>query len=69
MQASLDIEMKARSDAVRAKKKFETQLNDAEMQLEHANRNLTEQVKLSKTLQVTIKVRFITRLLRYFSNF
>merc|ERR1739838_1187632 len=48
MQASLDIEIKARSDSVRAKKKFE-------MQLEHANRNLTEQVKLSKTLQVTIK--------------
>merc|ERR1739838_612377 len=55
MQASLDIEIKARSDSVRAKKKFETQLNDAEMQLEHANRNLAEQGKLSKKLQVTIK--------------
>merc|ERR1739838_829842 len=55
MQASLDIEIKARSDAVRAKKKFETQLNDAEMQLEHANLNLTEQCKLTKRLQVTIK--------------
>merc|ERR1739838_1208711 len=55
MQASLDIEIKARADSTRAKKKFETQLNDAEMQLEHANRNLADQGKLSKKLQVTIK--------------
>ena len=40
MQASLDVEIKARADAVRLKKKFETQLNDAELQLEHANRSL-----------------------------
>merc|ERR1739838_753841 len=55
MQASLDIEIKARSDSVRAKKKFETQLNDAEMQLEQANRSLADQANLSKKLQVTIK--------------
>ena len=67
MQASLDIEIKARADSTRAKKKFETQLNDAEMQLEHANRNLTEQVKLSKTLQVTIKVRFSCLVYKVFS--
>merc|ERR1719334_1329895 len=55
MQTSLDIEIKARADAVRDKKKFETQLNDCEMQLEHANKNLAEQSKLVKKLQVTIK--------------
>ncbi len=55
MQASLDIELKARADAVRAKKKFETQFNDCEMQLEHANKQLSEQAHLSKKLQVTIK--------------
>ena len=55
MQASLDIEMKARADSTRAKKQFETQLNDAEMQLEQANRSLADQGKLSKKLQVTIK--------------
>merc|ERR1712183_258720 len=42
-------------DAVRAKKKFETQLNDTEMQLEHANKSLAEQGKMFKKLQVTIK--------------
>merc|ERR1739838_167700 len=55
IQASLDIEMKARADSVRARKKFETQLNDAEMQLEQANRSLADQANLSKKLQVTIK--------------
>nr|XP_009857904.2 myosin-16 [Ciona intestinalis] len=55
MQASLDVEIKSRTDAVRAKKKLETQLNDAEMQLDHANRNLAEQIKLVRKLQVTIK--------------
>merc|ERR1712176_141867 len=55
MQASLDIELKARADAVRAKKKFETQFNDCEMQLEHANKNMAEQGKLVKKLQVSIK--------------
>merc|ERR1712002_1325779 len=55
MQASLDIELKARADAVRAKKKFETQFNDCEMQLEHANKSMAEQGKLVKKLQVSIK--------------
>merc|ERR1719354_73922 len=55
MQASLDIELKARADAVRSKKKFESQLNDVEMQLEHANKNLSEQTKTLKKYQVTIK--------------
>ena len=56
MQASLDIEMKARADAVRSKKKFESQLNDVEMQLEHANKSMSEQTKVLKKYQVTIKV-------------
>lgn len=56
MQASLDAEIKGRTDAVRAKKKLEAQLNDTEMQLEHANRNLAEQHKLCRKFQTTIKV-------------
>merc|ERR1712096_284740 len=55
LQASLDIEMKARADAVRSKKKFEGQLNDIELQLEHANKNLSEQTKTVKKYQVTVK--------------
>merc|ERR1712168_738605 len=42
MQASLDIELKARADAVRSKKKFESQLNDVEMQPDRVN-NLSAQ--------------------------
>nr|XP_039265787.1 LOW QUALITY PROTEIN: myosin-16-like [Styela clava] len=55
MQASLDAEIKARTDAMRAKKKLESQLNDVEMQLDHANRNLAEQLKLVRKLQSVIK--------------
>ena len=58
MQASLDAEIKSRSDAMRLKKKLEGQLNDTEMQLDHANRNLQDQLKLVRKLQVTIKVNF-----------
>merc|ERR1712165_155477 len=55
MQTSLDIEIKARADAVRSKKKFETQLNDTEMQLDHANKSLSESGKMVKRLQVSLK--------------
>ena len=56
MQASLDIEIKARADAVRAKKKFESQLNDVELQLDHSNKNIVEQTKVIKKLQGNLKV-------------
>ena len=56
MQTSLDIEIKARTDAVRSKKKFESQLNDVELQLDHSNKNLAESNKTVKKLQGTIKV-------------
>merc|ERR1712038_1077591 len=55
MQTSLDIEIKARADAIRSKKKFEGALNDTEMQLDHANKSLSENGKLVKKLQITIK--------------
>ena len=57
IQTSLDSEIKARSDAYRAKKKFETQLNDAEMQLEHTTRCVQEQSKMMKKLQTVNKVQ------------
>ena len=56
MQASLDIEIKARADAVRAKKKFESQLNDVELQLDHSNKQIVEQTKVIKKLQGNLKV-------------
>jgi len=58
MQASLDAEIKSRADAMRTKKKLESQLNDTEMQLDHANRNLQDQLKLVRKLQTTIKASF-----------
>lgn len=57
MQASLDAEIKARTDAMRAKKKYEAQVNDLEMQLDQSNRNLAEQLKLVRKLQAVIKAR------------
>nr|CAB3264111.1 myosin-7 [Phallusia mammillata] len=55
MEASLEVEIKSRNDAMRGKKKAEAALNDSELALDHANRNLAEQMKLVRKLQVTIK--------------
>lgn len=56
LQASLEAEAKGRAEALRMKKKMEGDLNEMEIQLEHANRNNAELVKTLKKLQQQIKV-------------
>lgn len=56
LQASLEAEAKGRAEAMRMKKKMEGDLNEMEIQLEHANRNNAELVKTLKKLQQQIKV-------------
>uniref|UniRef100_A0A8C3SXI7 Myosin-16 n=1 Tax=Chelydra serpentina TaxID=8475 RepID=A0A8C3SXI7_CHESE len=55
LQASLEIEAKGRAEALRLKKKMEADLNEMEIQLDHANRNNSELVKTLKKLQQQIK--------------
>ncbi|XP_064160618.1 myosin-7B-like isoform X1 [Anguilla rostrata] len=55
MQASLDAEVRARSEAVRLRKKMEGDLNEMEVQLNHANRQAAESQKLLRSLQAHIK--------------
>ncbi|KAF6357277.1 sarcomeric myosin [Rhinolophus ferrumequinum] len=55
LQASLEAETKGRAEALRLKKKMETDLNEMEIQLDHANRNNSELVKTLKRLQQQIK--------------
>lgn len=56
MQATLDAEAKSRNEAVRLRKKMEGDLNEIEVQLNHANRQAAESQKLLRNLQVQIKV-------------
>lgn len=56
MQATLDAEAKSRNEAVRLRKKMEGDLNEMEVQLNHANRQASESQKLLRNLQVQIKV-------------
>ena len=55
--AAVDVEVKARADAVRMKKKIESKLNDIELQFDHAKKNLIDQNNLNKRLQTTMKVK------------
>lgn len=56
LQTSLDAEAKGRAEALRLKKKMETDLNEMEIQLDHANKNNSELVKTLKRLQQQLKV-------------
>lgn len=56
MQATLDAEAKSRNEAIRVKKKMEGDLNEMEVQLNHANRLATESQKMVRNLQTQIKV-------------
>uniref|UniRef100_A0A3Q4N9J0 Myosin, heavy chain 7B, cardiac muscle, beta a n=1 Tax=Neolamprologus brichardi TaxID=32507 RepID=A0A3Q4N9J0_NEOBR len=55
MQATLDAEAKSRNEAVRLRKKMEGDLNEMEVQLNHANRQAAESQKLLRNLQVQLK--------------
>lgn len=56
MQASLDAETKSRNEALRLKKKMEGDLNEMEIQLNHANRQAAESQKHLRNVQGQIKV-------------
>lgn len=56
MQATLDAEAKSRNEAIRVKKKMEGDLNEMEVQLNHANRLATESQKMVRNLQTQVKV-------------
>lgn len=56
MQSVLDAEIRSRNDALRLKKKMEGDLNEMEIQLSHANRQVAETQKHLRTVQGQLKV-------------
>merc|ERR1712136_682641 len=58
MQASLDVEAKARSDASRGKKKAEAAAADIEMSLGAAHKQLNEQNKTVRKLQAQLREQY-----------
>ncbi|XP_035695137.1 myosin-16-like isoform X1 [Branchiostoma floridae] len=55
LQASLEVETKAKNEAIRAKKKLEADLNELEVALDNATKANAEAKKTITKLQVTIK--------------
>ncbi|XP_026116991.1 myosin heavy chain, cardiac muscle isoform-like isoform X1 [Carassius auratus] len=55
MQATLDAEAKSRNEAIRVKKKMEGDLNEMEVQMNHANRLASESQKMVRNLQTQTK--------------
>ncbi|ERE69456.1 myosin-1 [Cricetulus griseus] len=55
MQSVLDAEIRSRNDALRLKKKMEGDLNEMEIQLSHANRQVAETQKHLRTVQGQLK--------------
>ncbi|XP_037628563.1 myosin-7B-like [Sebastes umbrosus] len=55
MQASLEAEIRSRSEAVRLKKKMESDLNEMELQLGYASRQAAEGQRLIRHLQSQVK--------------
>ena len=58
MQSTLDAEIRSRNDALRIKKKMEGDLNEMEIQLNHANRQATEAIKNLRNTQGVLKVHW-----------
>lgn len=56
MQSVLDAEIHSRNDSLRLKKKMEGDLNEMEIQLSHANRQVAETQKHLRTVQGQLKV-------------
>jgi len=57
MQNTLDSEVRSRNDALRVKKKMESDLNEMEVQLSHANRQAAETQKQLRNVQGQLKAR------------
>nr|XP_049615616.1 myosin-4-like isoform X1 [Syngnathus scovelli] len=55
LQSTLDAEVRSKNDAMRIRKKMETDLNELEMQLNHSNRQASEAQKQLKIIQVHLK--------------
>uniref|UniRef100_G3U084 Myosin heavy chain 1 n=1 Tax=Loxodonta africana TaxID=9785 RepID=G3U084_LOXAF len=55
MQSALDAEIRSRNDAIRLKKKMEGDLNEMEIQLNHANRMAAEALKNYRNTQSILK--------------
>ncbi|XP_036613873.1 myosin-8 isoform X2 [Trichosurus vulpecula] len=55
MQSTLDAEIRSRNDALRIKKKMEGDLNEMEIQLNHANRQAAEAIRNYRNTQVLLK--------------
>lgn len=54
MQNSLDAEVRSRTEVVRMKKKMESDLNEMELQLGHANKQAAESQRLIRHLQAQV---------------
>lgn len=54
MQASLEAEVRGRSEAVRLRKKMEADLNEMEIQLEHVTRQAMEGQRMNRHLQTQV---------------
>ena len=61
MQSTLDAEIRSRNDAIRLKKKMEGDLNEMEIQLNHANRMAAEALKNYRNTQAILKVNGFRR--------
>ncbi|XP_072669627.1 myosin-4 [Canis lupus baileyi] len=55
MQSTLDTEIRSRNDALRIKKKMEGDLNEMEIQLNHANRQAAEAIRNLRNTQGILK--------------
>ncbi|CAG02584.1 unnamed protein product [Tetraodon nigroviridis] len=55
LQSALDAETRSKNDGVRIRKKMETDLNEMEIQLSHANRQAAESQKQLKNIQAHLK--------------
>ncbi|KAM4692080.1 myosin-1B-like isoform 2-T2 [Rhinophrynus dorsalis] len=55
LNATLESEVRSRNDALRAKKKLEGDVNELELHLGHANRQLAESQKQLKNIQAQLK--------------
>lgn len=65
MQTNLEAEVRGRSEAVRLRKKMEADLNEMEVQLQHANRQAAESQRMSRQLQTQVDSRWWPELLRW----
>jgi len=69
MQANLDSEARSRNEAIRVKKKMEGDLNEMEVQVNHANRLATESQKMVRNLQTQIKVNPKTKIFKLLHHY